>query len=549
MLKIIPLGGLGEIGLNMCVFEYKDSMFVIDAGLMFPEDYMYGVDIVIPNMSYLKENKSKLLGVVLTHGHEDHIGALPYLIKEINIPIFGTSFTLGIVKNKLEEHGLLANASMHEISSTEILKIGVFELEFIQVNHSIVGGVGIAIKTPEGVVVHTGDFKISSSSLPGQMTDINRFAQCGQSGVLALMSDSTNVEREGHTRSSDDIARTLSEVTEGRKGRIIVALFSSNIGRIQQIVNIAERRERKLVFIGRSIETNVCLAKDLGYLTVPEDMEISVDEINNYPDNKILMIMTGSQGEPMSALALMASNSHARIFIKQNDTVILSSKFIPGNEKAIAKIINSLYRLGADVIYEKISAIHISGHAFQEELKLMISMTKPKYFIPIHGEYRHLVLHGRLAEETGILKENIIIAEDGQIIEFDDNGTRISGSVPSGRILVDGKSVGDVGSVVLKERRNLSEDGLVAVTIAFDEDTGYIVYGPEISSRGFIFVTESGHFLDDAQCVVLEVIEDINPNNPDRINQIRLAIQKALRKYFYYTMKRRPIILPFILEV
>lgn len=549
MLKIIPLGGLGEIGLNMCVFEYEDSMFVVDAGLMFPEDYMYGIDIVIPDMSYLKKNKSKLLGVVLTHGHEDHIGALPYLLKDIKVPIFGTKFTLGIVKHKLEERGLLATTSIHEISATEILKIGVFELEFIQVNHSIVGGVGIAIKTPVGVVVHTGDFKISSSSLPGQMTDISRFSRCGQNGVLALMSDSTNVEREGHTRSSEDIARTLSEVTVGRTGRIIVALFSSNIGRMQQIVNIAKRSERKVVFIGRSIETNVGIAKDLGYLTVPEDMEISVDEIGNYPDKNILMIMTGSQGEPMSALALMASNSHSRICIKENDTVILSSKFIPGNEKAIAKIINNLYRLGADVIYEKISAIHISGHAFQEELKLMISMTKPEYFIPIHGEYRHLILHGRLAEKAGIVKENIIIAEDGQIIEFDKNGGRIGGRIRSGRVLVDGKGVGDIGTVVLKERRNLSKDGLVAVTVAFDEETGYIVYGPEISSRGFIFVTESGHLLDDAQCVVLEIIEDNPFGHPDRINKITQAIQKDLKKYFYFTIKRRPIILPFILEV
>jgi ribonuclease J len=549
MLKIIPLGGLGEIGLNMTVFEYEDSMFVVDAGLMFPEDYMFGIDIVIPDMSYLKKNKSKLLGVVLTHGHEDHIGALPYLIKDVNVPIFGTRFTLGIVKHKLEERGLLEKTSLHEISSTETLKIGVFELEFIQVNHSIVGGVGIAIKTPIGVIVHTGDFKISSSALPGQMTDINRFSQYGLQGVLALMSDSTNVEKEGHTRSSEDISKTLSEVTEGREGRIIVALFASNIGRIQLIVKIAEKRKRKIVFIGRSIEKIVCIAKDLGYLTIPDDMEIRADEIGNYPDSSMLMVMTGSQGEPMSALALMASKSHARISIKEKDTVILSSKFIPGNEKAIAKIINNLYRLGADVIYEKISAIHISGHAFQEELKMMIRMTKPKYFIPIHGEYRHLTLHGRLAEKIGILRENIIIAEDGQVIKLDKNGGRIDGSVHSGRVLVDGKGIGDVGTIVLRERRTLSEDGFVAVTIAFDEATGYIVYGPNISSRGFIFETTSGHILEDAQCVVLEVIEDIPMGDPDRKNQISLAIQKALKKYFYYTIRRRPIILPFILEV
>jgi len=550
MLKIIPLGGLGEIGLNMTVFEYGDSMFVVDAGLMFPEDYMYGIDIVIPDMSYLLQSRSKLAGVVLTHAHEDHIGALPYLLKKINAPVFGTVFTLGIVRHKLAEHGLIDSAALHEISPDEKLKIGVFELEFIRVNHSIVGGVGISINTPLGLVVHTGDFKISSSSMPGLMTDVNRFAQCGQQGVLALMSDSTNVEREGFTRSSEEIAKTLSSITAGQEGRVIVALFSSNIARIQQIVNIAGKRDRKVAFIGRSLVTNVQIAKDLGYLHLPEGMEIDVNQINDFPDDRIMLIMTGSQGEPMSALALIAAGVHAKLAIKPNDTVILSSKFIPGNEKAIARIINSLYRRGADVIYEKISVIHISGHAFKEELKLILSLTKPQYFIPIHGEYRHLVLHARLAEQSGILKENIILAEDGQIIAFDEQeGGRLQGSVVSGRVLIDGKGAGDIGMSVLKERRDLSKDGFVAVTLAMDSETGYIVYGPEISSRGFVFGAESGYLLEEAECVILEEIEDIDFATSDRIDQIRSKIKKALKKFFFYSIKRRPVILPFIIEV
>ena len=549
MLKIIPLGGLGEIGLNMMVFEYKDSMFIIDAGLMFPEDYMVGVDLVVPDISYIRANRSKLMGIVLTHAHEDHIGALPYILKEINVPVFGTSFTIGLVKKKLEDHGLLSSALLHEISTDETLKIGEFELEFISVNHSIVGGVGISIMTPYGRIIHTGDFKISSSSLAGIKTDVNRFARCGEEGVLALLSDSTNVEREGYTKSAQEIAKTLSAITAELKGRVIVALFASNISRIQQIIDIAGHRGRKVAFIGRSIETNVKIASELGYLNVPENMEVSVGQINSLPNNKILMLMTGSQGEPMSALTRMTEGRHAGVKIKKDDTVILSSKFIPGNERAIANIINKLYRLGADVIYEKISMIHISGHAFREELKLMINLTKPEYFIPVHGEYRHLTLHARLAEDVGIKKENVLLAENGHIIECDENGVRLGGKVSTGRVLIDGKGVGDVGKSVLKERRSLSQEGFVAVTMAFDEETGFIIYGPEISSRGFVFETETGHLLQDAECVILEIVEEIGPDEPDRIEHIRRDIRKKLKKYFYFTIKRRPVILPFIIEV
>ncbi|UCD90905.1 MAG: ribonuclease J [Desulfobacterales bacterium] len=550
MLKIVPLGGLGEIGLNMMVFEYQDSAFVIDAGLMFPEDYMLGVDYVIPDMNYIKQNRSKFLGIVLTHAHEDHIGALPFLLKEISVPIFGTPFTMSVVRNKLEEQNLFFAAElMHEIIPRERLRLGVFDIEFIRVCHSAVDGVGLAIKTPVGMVVHTGDFKISHTFLDHMATDVNKFAQCGEQGVLALLSDSTNVEKEGYTATDQEVGETLTRITAGRKGRIIVGLFASSISRIQQVIDIAESVGRKVIFNGRSIETSVNIAKALGYIKLPEGLEIDIEQVNDIPDDQIAIITTGSQGEPMAALARMATGTHKQIKIKQEDTVILSSKFIPGNEKAIAKIINDLYRRGADVIYEKISEIHVSGHAFQEELKLMISLTKPKYFIPIHGEYRHLTLHARLAEQVGIPKENILLAENGQIVGFDSNGGRIVDSFFTGKVLIDGKGVGDVGRSVLKERRNLSEDGLVIVNMAFDEETGVIVYGPEIVSRGFVFETETGHLLEDAKCVILEIVEEIGADVPDRVNEIRLRMQRDLRKYFSFTIRRHPVILPFLLEV
>lgn len=549
MLKIIPLGGLGEIGLNMMVFEYRGTLFIVDCGLMFPEDYMLGVDFVIPDMDYIRTNREKVAAVVLTHAHEDHIGALPFLLRIVNAPVFGTPFTLGVVRNKLEEFGLAQSARLHEIQAGGRIKLGEFQLEFIRVRHSVVDGVGLAIETPLGTIIHTGDFKISHSNRDGMATDVNRFAMYGQKGTLALLSDSTNVEKEGYTISAEVIGAALARVTEGRKGRIIVALFASNITRIQQIVNIARSREKKIVFNGRSIEVSVKLAKALGHLQIPAKMEIDIDDIGYYPDDEIILVTTGSQGEPMSVLARMAAGTHKHIKIRKEDTIILSSKFIPGNERAIAGIINRLYRLGADVIYEKISEIHVSGHAFQEELKLMINLTKPRYFIPIHGEYRHLTLHTRLAQEVGIPPERILLAENGQVIEFDEKGGRLRERVGTGRVLIDGKGVGDVGRSVLKERRNLSEHGLVVVAMALDEDTGTVVYGPEIFSRGFVFEMETGHLLDDAVCVVLEVVEDIGPEVRNRAARIRARLQTVLKQYFFFTIARRPVIVPIIIEV
>jgi len=548
-LRIIPLGGLGEIGLNMMVFEYGDSLFVVDAGLMFPEDYMLGVDYVIPDMTYLKENKSRIAGIVLTHAHEDHIGALPYLLRDVEAPVFGTPFTLGLVRHKLDESSIKHTGRLHEVNPGEKLKIGDFELQFIRVSHSVVDGVGLAIQTPLGLIIHTGDFKISQTPIKGMGTDTKTFEKFGEKGVLALLSDSTNVEREGTTISALEIGKTLAKITKGSSGRIIIALFASNIARIQQIVNIAKTRERKIIFNGRSIEVSLNIAKQLGYINIPDGMEIDISELNIYPDDEIIIVTTGSQGEPMSALARMASGTHRQIKAKDGDTVILSSKFIPGNEKAIANIINRLYKRGANVIYEKISEIHVSGHAFRDELKMMIRMTRPKYFIPIHGEYRHLILHARVAEEAAVEKDHILIAENGQIIEFDESGVRIENDVITGRVLIDGKGIGDVGRSVLKERRVLSEEGLVVVKMAFDEETGIIVYGPEIDSRGFVFETETGHLLEDAICVILEIVEEISPEEVNRVNVIRDKVQKALRQYFYFTIGRRPVILPFIIEV
>ncbi len=549
MVRIIPLGGLGEIGLNMMAFESGDSLMVVDAGLMFPEDYMLGVDFVIPDMTFLRQNRSRIRGVVLTHAHEDHIGALPFLLKEIKTPVYASPFTLGLVRQKLEELDIQSGAGLHTISPETPLQLGPFTLDFIRVGHSVVDGVGIAIDTPEGVIVHTGDFKIGRTFIDAMNTDVNKFARCGDRGVLALLSDSTNIEREGSTIPDTQIGETLSRIIAKSPGRIIVALFASNIARIQMIVDIARAEGKKVIVSGRNIEASVEIAKSLGYLKIPRDIEVSIDLVNDYADDDIVIITTGSQGEPMSALARMASGTHRQIKVKKGDTVVLSSKFIPGNERAIAKIIDALYRRGADVIYEKISDIHVSGHAFREELKLMINLTKPRHFIPVHGEYRHLVLHARLAREMGIAPGCILLAENGRVIEFENGRGRMGGSVETGRVLIDGKGVGDVGRSVLKERRALSEDGVVAVTIAFDEATGIIVYGPEIVSRGFVFETETGYLLQDANCVVLEVVEDLPPVTANRVELIRARIQTALRQYFFFTIGRRPVILPFIMEL
>ncbi|MFP4193793.1 MAG: ribonuclease J [Desulfobacterales bacterium] len=548
MLKIIPLGGLGEIGLNMMAIESRGSIVVIDAGLMFPEDYMLGVDYVIPDMGYLLRSKSRLKAIVLTHAHEDHIGALPFLLKEVNLPVYATAFTLGMVAHRLEEQGLLAPASLNVIRPGEKLCLDPFTFEFIKVHHSVVDGVGMAIDTPEGLVVHTGDFKISDSTIEGLATDVDAFVRAGDRGVLALLSDSTNVEREGRTTSDATVRKSLRNIIENSHGRVIIALFASNISRIQQVVNIIKNSSRKIAFNGRSIELSTRIAKQLNLLQIPEGTEIPIDEVDRYPEEQLVIMTTGSQGEPMSALARMSTGTHRQVRVKPGDTVVLSSKFIPGNEKAIAKIINNLFRKGANVIYEKISDIHVSGHAFRDELKMMIKLVRPRYFIPIHGEYRHLYHHAQLASESGIPRERVLFAEDGDVLIFDEQGGRIGERIATSRVLVDGKGIGDVGRLVLKERRLLSEEGMVAVTIAIDEETGFVVYGPEIVSRGFIFEYETGHIIEDAKCVVLEIVDEA-ADLPHTAEIVRQRLPAALREYFNFTLKRRPVILPFILEV
>ncbi|RLB78380.1 MAG: ribonuclease J, partial [Deltaproteobacteria bacterium] len=455
MLKFIPLGGLGEIGLNMMVFEYGDSILVVDSGLMFPEDFMPGVDLVIPDFQYLRENKGKLSAVILTHGHEDHIGAMPFLLREFNLPVYGTSFTLELLKEKLREHKLLEMANLNTICPGDNLGIGPFQLEFISVNHSIVDGVGLALTTPEGTLVHSGDFKIDPTPVDAQATDLARFAVYGSRGVLALLSDSTNAEKEGFTLSEQDVKKSLEDFFRTCKGRIIVAVFASNITRIQQVVNLAIKYGRKVVFSGKSMLTNVQLARKQGFLDFSQDQEVGENQIDQFPDNELTIITTGSQGEPMSALARMVQGTHRNIKIHKGDTVILSSRFIPGNERAITAVINKLYEQGAEVVYEKVSEIHTSGHAKQEELKLLLSLVRPKYFIPIHGEVRHLVRHIQLAAEMGIPRENLLLATNGSVVCFEDQAAWFEGSVSTGRILVDGKGVGDIGDSVLKERRRL----------------------------------------------------------------------------------------------
>jgi ribonuclease J len=550
MLKIVALGGLGEIGMNMMVLETPETLVVVDAGLMFPEDYMLGVDYVIPDMDYIRENRSRLAGIVVTHAHEDHTGALPYLLREVSAPVYATPFTLGMIRHKLEEHGLADAASLVPIGPDRTLRLAPFDFDFIRVNHSVVDGVGFAVQTPAGLIVHTGDFKLSETSIPGMLTDINKFARLGDRGVLALLSDSTNVERGGHTLSDERVGETLERIIAGSPGRVIIALFASNIARIQQIVNILAGSRRKLVFNGKSIELSVHIARTLNMLHIPDDMEIDISDIESYAPDELVILTTGSQGEPMSALTRMSAGMHKQIRIEPGDTVVLSSKFIPGNEKAIAKIINNLFRKGAEVIYETISEIHVSGHAFREELKMMINMTKPQYFVPIHGEYRHLHHHAGLARDCGVRPENVLLAENGDIIRFDEKGGRVEGTVSTTRVLVDGKGIGDVGRSVLKERRLLSEKGLVVVILVLDEATGFIMQGPDIVSKGFVFEGETGHIIEDAKCIVLELIDDMELYQPpDPAEFLRSRLPKELREYFNFTMKRKPVIVPVVLAV
>lgn len=546
--KLIPLGGLGEIGMNMMVLSCQGTDLVIDAGIMFPEDYMLGVDYVIPNIGYIQERKNRIKGVILTHAHEDHVGALPYILRELKAPVYGTPFTLGIIKSKLEEHGLSQSTVLHAVKPGETISINPFRIEFIRVHHSVIDGVGLGIETPAGTIVHTGDFKLSSPSISKMATDIDAFKRLGEKGVLALLSDSTNVEKIGRTPSDDHVKEELARIIQRSRGRVIVALFASNVCRIQQVVDIAGATGRKIILNGRSIELSARIARELGLLEIPPGMEHDMEAIETIPDNRIILLTTGSQGEPMSAMSRMATGTHKHIKIRKGDTVILSSKFIPGNERAIAKIINNLFRRGAEVIYERISDIHVSGHAFRDELREMIQITKPRYFIPIHGEYRHLVHHARLAEDSGIDPDRIFLLENGEILCFSREGAFLEGKVDTYRVLVDGKGIGDVGRLVLKERRLLSEDGMVIVTMAIDEDTGFIVFGPEIASKGFVFESETGHILQDAQCVVLEVIEE-TVGVPDRVDMLRKRIRTSLREYFNFTIKRKPMILPFILEI
>ncbi len=548
-LKIIPLGGLGEIGLNMMVVEYGDSIIVIDCGLMFPEDYMLGIDLVIPDITYLLNNREKVKAFVITHGHEDHTGALPFVLKEINAPIYGTMLTIGLIESKLEEFGLLDDVVFETVRPRDRVSIGPFTIEFIRVSHSIVDGVALAITTPAGTVVHTGDFKLDQTPVDGEVTDYARFADYGERGVTLLLSDSTNVEKEGHTLSEKVIGSNLEEIFRRCDGRIIVAAFSSNIHRIQQVINTAVKFGRRVVLNGRSMVNNVRIARGLGYLSAPDGLLADLRELQGLPPQRVVLLTTGSQGEPMSALTRMAMDSHKQVKIQPGDTVVLSSKFIPGHEKAISNMMNHLYRRGAEVIYEKVSEVHVSGHASQEELKIMLNMVKPRYFIPIHGEYRHLVRHGRLAESVGIPPENVIIAEDGDVVEVSDEGAAVRGKVEAGKVFVDGKGVGDVKEMVLKDRRHLAQDGMVIVVVAFNESTGEVLYGPDVVTRGVVREEESTGLIDGAKRTVLETLDGISTEVRSDPLEMQEEVRRSLRRFFNKALKRRPVILPVIIEI
>ncbi|WP_282003939.1 ribonuclease J [Geotalea uraniireducens] len=548
-LRIIPLGGLGEIGLNMTVFEHGNDIIVVDCGLMFPEPHMLGIDLVIPDISYLRERADRLRGIFLTHGHEDHIGALPFVLQELSPPLYGTALTLGFVREKLKEFDLDGLVDMEVVKPRETVTVGDFQVEFLRVSHSIVDGCALAIRTPEGVVIHTGDFKIDQTPVDGELTDLASFARYGAGGVLALLADSTNVEREGYTLSERVVGEAFDEIFPHCPGRIIVAAFSSNIHRVQQAVDAAIRVGRKVLLNGRSMVANVQIARQLGHLRIPDDVLVELRELPRLPREQVCMITTGSQGEPMSALARIAMDDHKQIKLERGDTVILSSRFIPGNEKTISDLINHLYRRGAEVFHEKVSEVHVSGHASQEELKLMLNLVRPRFFIPVHGEYRHLVKHARLAQLVGVPEERCFVAVNGDVISFRDERAAIRETVETGRVFIDGKGIGDVGAVVLKDRKHLSEDGMVVVIIVISRTSGEIVYGPDIVSRGFVFEDESQEFLDETKKIVLDTLAGLSSETLGDWGEVKLEVRRVLRRFFNKTIERRPVILPLILEM
>ena len=548
-LKIIPLGGLEEIGKNITVFEYEDEMVLVDCGLEFPEDSMLGVDMVIPDVTYLERNKEKLKGLVVTHGHEDHIGSIPYVLKKVDMPIYATKLTIGLIKNKLEEHKLLRRTKLREVNQGETVKFGKIQVEFIRSSHSIPDSVMLAIKTPAGTVLHTGDFKIDYTPIDGQVMDFGRIAELGNQGILALMSDSTNSERKGYTMSESTVGDVFEKLFQNCTKRIVVATFASNVHRIQQILNSAVKHNRKVAVCGRSMINMIETATSLGYIQVPEKTFIDIDMIKNYNDDQLVIITTGSQGEAMSALTRMASGEHKKIVITPNDLVIISATPIPGNEKLVSKVIDDLMQIGAEVVYSALEDVHVSGHACQEEQKLIMALARPKYFIPVHGEYRQLMAHSETAQEMGITKENIFLMKNGRVLEMNEKEARLTGAVPSGKILVDGLGVGDVGNIVLRDRQHLSQDGLIIIVMTMDGTSGEIVSGPDVISRGFVYVRESENLMDDVKRQIREEVRKFEDKNITDWATIKTALKDNLREYIFQKTKRNPMILPIIMEV
>lgn len=547
-LSVIPLGGVEEVGLNMTVFEYDNDMIIVDAGLMFPEEDMLGVDYVVPDFSYIIDNRDKLRGIVITHGHEDHIGALPFLLKEIDVPVYGTALTLGLVRNKLLEYDL-EERILIPVKPRDVVTLGAFSVEFIRVTHSIVDGVGLGIQTPAGLIVHTGDFKLDPTPVDGQLIDLHKFTEYGEKGTLLLLSDSTNAEKGGFTFSEKEVMRVFEDIFSNATGRIIIATFASNIHRIQQAIDVAVKHGRKVIIHGKSIVSNAQIALDLGYLRIPRETWLRLDDLPKLNNNQVVIITTGSQGEPMSVLSRIATDEHKEIRIQEGDTVVLSARMIPGNERSIGKIINHLFRRGANVFYEKVSEVHVSGHASKEELKLMLNLVRPKYFMPIHGEFRHLVYHSMLAKKLGIPRGHIFILENGDVLEVSETEARVSGKVSAGRVFIDGKGVGDVREMVLRDRLRLAHDGVVLILLAIEKVTGNIVSGPDIISRGFVFEDASQEVINDVRELLTSTLTGLDKEMISDTSLLQAKLRSTLKKYLKDTMERRPLIMPIIFEV